>query len=194
MRTIDDLISEGKKFEIKTQPEYATLGGNGMQIHPSYEYVDNGAQYFSWQEICKRFIAANYSKNDKAISNFDDASKIISRQNHLKLISILVALREIPEPCIKNTPNNMEGITINVTQNQQQNQTQSQNFELFMTTIKSYLSSEQFQELQTIINENPKIEEAQPKITEKLKSFGRDVLSNIIANIITSPTIWSGQF
>ena len=88
----------------------------------------------------------------------------------------------------------MEGITINVTQNQQQNQTQSQNFELFMTTIKSCLSSEQFQELQTIINENPKIEEAQPKITEKLKSFGRDVLSNNIANIITSPTIWSGQF
>ena len=32
---------------------------------------------------------------------------------------------------------------------------------------------------------------AKSKILEKLKSFGGDVLSNVLANLITNPAIWS---
>lgn len=196
MITIDDLINEGKNFEIKIQPEYVTMGINGVQEHHSYQYVDNGDQYFLWLEKCKRFLAANFP-NDRVIDDFEKtASNKRGENNHIKLISILEALRDIPVICIKNTPSNMGGATITVNQTQQQNQTQtqSQNFELFMDAIKEHLTLGQFQDLQKIVKENPKKEDAQPKIIEKLKSFGSDVLSNIVANIITSPAIWLGLF
>jgi hypothetical protein len=46
-------------------------------------------------------------------------------------------------------------------------------------------------QLKEIINlsKNSSIETAKSTIIAKLKSFGGDVLSNIVANIITNPTI-----
>ena len=36
------------------------------------------------------------------------------------------------------------------------------------------------------------LQKARPGIIEKLKSFGADVASNIVANLLTNPAIWSG--
>ena len=44
-------------------------------------------------------------------------------------------------------------------------------------------------EIKEILKEVNDISIAKPQVVEKLKSFGGDVLSNIIANIITNPTI-----
>ena len=102
----------------------------------------------------------------------------------------------MPELCEYKETEEMGGQTININQNQHQAQTQSQSqsFELFMDAIKDHLTLGQFQELQKIVKETPNAEEARPKIIDKLKSFGESVLSGILTNIITNPTIWGGLF
>ena len=44
-------------------------------------------------------------------------------------------------------------------------------------------------EIREILKDIKDISIAKPQVIEKLKSFGGDVLSNIIANIITNPAI-----
>ena len=47
-------------------------------------------------------------------------------------------------------------------------------------------------ELKEVLDENKEdAEKARKGIIEKLKSFGSDVASNIVANILTNPVIWN---
>lgn len=195
MINIETLLAEGKSFEIKISEEYITLESGVAVHHSPNEYIDNGDEYIAWLEKCKRFIHANYPQ-DRAIADFEDASTIISKKNLYRLIGILEALKDIQTICVKSTTDAMGGHTININQNQhqQQTQTQSQSFELFMDAIKDHLTLGQFQELQKIAKETPNVEEAKPKIIDKLKSFGEGVLSGILTNIITNPAIWGGLF
>lgn len=72
------------------------------------------------------------------------------------------------------------------------NITQNQSFSLFFDSIKDEITGKQLRELKEIIANEPDLEKAKPKIIAKIKSFGSDICSNIIANIITNPAIWSG--
>ena len=45
--------------------------------------------------------------------------------------------------------------------------------------------------MQIVDVEKGDLEKAKPKLIDKIKSFGENVASNILANIITNPTIWS---
>lgn len=79
---------------------------------------------------------------------------------------------------------------INISLNQTQNQTV--NLNLILEAIKEELTGKQTKELDEILKSNEEPEEKKGKVLEKLKSFGSDVLSNIIANIITNPAIYGG--
>ena len=59
-------------------------------------------------------------------------------------------------------------------------------------TIFDELTGKQVKELQHIAKEEHDPEKAKVKIWEKVKSFGADVLSNIVTNIITNPNVWCG--
>ena len=79
----------------------------------------------------------------------------------------------------------------NMSQTQSQNQTQEIAITIFLESIKYELTGRQIKEIKEIMDQEDDINQAKPKIIEKLKSFGGDVLSNVIANIITNPTIWA---
>jgi hypothetical protein len=52
------------------------------------------------------------------------------------------------------------------------------------------LTGSQLKEIKQVVDETKgDLEKAKPKIINKLKSFGENIASNIIANIITNPTI-----
>ncbi len=196
MITIDELIEEGKSFEIKSTGFTDGFEAGCHVIYSPTKYISNGDQYYEWIAKTKRFLQIHYP-NDIATNDFSRISEQeVSEKNIFALVAILVSLKEIPELCEYKEPEDMSGTTINVHQNQsqQQNQTQSQNFELFMDAIKDHLTLGQFQELQKIVKEAPNAEEARPKIIDKLKSFGESVLSGILTNIITNPAIWGGLF
>lgn len=81
-------------------------------------------------------------------------------------------------------------ITNNLTQSQQQEQSQQLVVEIFMEAIKDELTGKQQKEIKAILEEEMDIVKAKPKLIDKLKGFGENVLSNIVANIITNPKAW----
>lgn len=81
-------------------------------------------------------------------------------------------------------------VTNNLTQSQQQEQSQQLVVEIFMEAIKDELTGKQQKEIKAILEEEKDVEKAKPKLIDKLKSFGENVLSNIVANVITNPKVW----
>lgn len=70
-------------------------------------------------------------------------------------------------------------------------QNQTLNISLFIEAIKDELSGKQIKELKDIESSESDPIKKKEKIITKIKSFGSDILSNIVANILTNPTIWS---
>lgn len=101
--------------------------------------------------------------------------------------------REILEACIndletfgipeKQTPEK-DGINITV------NQHQTVQVKLLTSTLEDYLTGTQMKELKEIMNSDDEPKKKETKIFDKLKGFGKDVASNILANILTNPSIW----
>lgn len=106
-------------------------------------------------------------------------------------MGILKAIKLLPtEPEIKSQiPNPTNNIQIT------NNQTVSQQITLniFLEAIKDELTGKQVKELKEVMKDyESEPELAKTKIIDKIKGFGGDVLSNIVANILTNPTIYSG--
>ena len=83
--------------------------------------------------------------------------------------------------------------TINNSNSQSQSQEQSLAVELFIEAIKDDLTGRQIKELKSVVAEaDNDLQKARPGIIAKLKEFGSDVASNIVANLLTNPMIWGG--
>lgn len=162
-----------------------------------YEFEDY--QFFeTWKNCALRLLSSEYN-GDRCIKDFEDVIKEMKNTKYPsdmdKLLGILIACEEIPKieiPKIEidqnpKEDNNVPIITINNTQNQTQSQEIAIN--IFIEAIKDELSGKQLKEIKDIIKDEGNTNQGKA-ITEKLKSFGEDILSNIVANIITNPVFW----
>lgn len=139
------------------------------------------------------------------INEFDTISKEnLSPGQQKKLLGILEAFALLPTiiPDSRATQitekkgRGREAInvttTINNTNSQAQNQAQTIAVELFLEAIKDDLTGRQIKELKEVVAaSNGDLQKAKPGIIEKLKSFGADITSNVVANLITNPAIWA---
>ena len=83
--------------------------------------------------------------------------------------------------------------TINNTNSQSQSQEQSLAVQLFIEAIKDDLTGRQIKELKAVVEDaDNDLQKARPGILAKVKEFGTDVASNIVANLLTNPMIWGG--
>ena len=116
----------------------------------------------------------------------DNAADKPSPHNHDILLAILKAFRAIPEAIVVQKDHS-DGIVINNANTQ--SQTQKLVVDVFLEAVGDELTGKQLKELKAALKE----EEAGKKgsIIDKLKSFGENTLSNIVANIITNPSIMS---
>lgn len=83
---------------------------------------------------------------------------------------------------------NSKGINIAINQNQSVKQKVSLN--IILDAVHNELTGKQLKELQSIIENDDQPENKKKKVIEKLKSFGTDIATNIIAGILTNPTIY----
>ena len=192
--TIQNLITEQKNRISTLQYHDAML--------PYYDYPDMDL-YYKWLEKAKRFIEINYP-NDKHIGDFEQISKQdIWPNQQAKLLAILEAFAALPiaiphtKPSTKKQDHERGPIqvttNINNSNSQTQNQSQSLAVELFLEAIKDDLTGRQIKELKAVVADaDNDLQKASPGIIEKLKSFGADVASNIVANLLTNPVIWGG--
>ena len=192
--TIQDLIAEQRR-RISTLQYHDTM-------LPYYDYPDMDS-YYNWLEKAKRFIEINYP-DDKHIVDFEQISnRDIWPDQQKKLLAILEAFAVFPIaiPRIKPSPKKQDQergpihvtTNINNSNSQTQNQQQTLAVELFLEAIKDDLTGRQIKELKAVVAEaDNDLQKARPGIIEKLKSFGADIASNIVANLLTNPAIWSG--
>lgn len=133
-------------------------------------------------------IIHSISLSKAGMANIQDS---FSRYHNL-LDTLITEITNLGLPS-KNDIKLGQSFEVNVNQNQNVEQSLNNQISIVLETLKDDLKGKQFKELQDIAKAEPDIEKAKPKIIEKLKSFGESVCSNIIANIITNPTIWQSM-
>lgn len=201
--TLESLIQEQRDRIQQLQYKPNPPGCIGFAY---YYYADNDG-YQKWLATTKRYLGINFP-NDKDVTEFDSISREeISPEQQRILLAILDAFASLPSiiPDTRITEitekkgKGRDAINVTTTinnsnqQSQDQNQGQALAVELFIEAIKDDLTGRQIKELKQIVAEaDNDLQKARPGIIEKLKSFGSDVTSNIIANILTNPIIWGG--
>ena len=169
-----------------------------------YEYPDMEA-YHKWLAKTIRYIEIQYP-NDKHVIEFCEVSKENAYPDQQqKLLAILEAFAVLPTIIPDNRTmlvSEKKGkgkdsinvvTTINNTNSQSQSQEQSLAVQLFIEAIKDDLTGRQIKELKAVVVEaDNDLQKARPGILAKLAEFGKDVASNIVANILTNPMIWNG--
>lgn len=163
-------------------------------------YYSNNQEYEIWLAKTRRYLSTHFA-DDKQALEFESTSKwFMSPDQQNRMIAILKALTLLPTPIPMNRIEAQQqpkqdsmSITINNTNSQYQSQEQSMAVELFIEAIKDDLTGRQIKELKSIVAEaDNDLHKARPNIIAKLKEFGTDVASNIVANILTNPMIWGG--
>ncbi|MBB2951177.1 hypothetical protein [Sphingobacterium sp. JUb56] len=129
-----------------------------------------------------------YYNKENFMGRSTKQAKIICNEI-LENMMVEVANFDVP---IKNNKKVDKSIRITTTNNNTQSQTI--HIDLLKDVIKDSLTGKQYKELVEIVQEYEDIDKAVPKLIDKIKSFGSDVASNVLANIITNPTIFGGLF
>lgn len=84
---------------------------------------------------------------------------------------------------------------LNVNVNQENNQTQTTHVNLVLTSIvdsiKDEITGSQLKELKAILESNSEPEQKKKNFLDKLKSFGSDVASNILASMLINPNVYT---
>lgn len=188
LEELRELIEEQKR-------RLRTLYYHDDDFNPYYYYEESENQaYIRWIARAKRYLDLNFN-GDKYIDDFCKACNEINitLKQQTELLAILEAFEKHPK-IIENikTTNKHSGINIHNSITNTQNQSQSQEIKILLNSLEDELSVRQLKELKQIVDkEKGDLEKAKPKLIEKIKSFSENVASNILANIITNPTIWS---
>lgn len=193
---LDVFIAQGES--IVATIKYVKAPSGVIRTYNVYS-LGNEADYQTWKNKCLRLLELHFKK-DGSLDLFKEAeAKFAKSHNTPKylqdMIGVLKACVEMPAIIEEKTSDvsvASSPVTINV--NQTQTQSQSIAIEIFLESIKDEISGKQFKELKKIVAEEQDSIKARSKIFDKVKSFGEDVLSNIVANIIVNPTIWEGLF
>ena len=184
---LDDLLREGE--ELSSTVIYVPAPSNVIRWYSVYKSSDS-TRYQKWQSSAQRFVK-NFYPSD--VEDIKEACKNVSPNNHSRILGILEAIKLLPEEP-KHHPDIETGSpSISITNNQTNNQQVTLN--IFLDAIKDEITGRDLKVLRDILKDyEVKPEETKEKLIQKIKSFGGDVLSNIVANILTNPSIYSGLF
>lgn len=190
---LETLIQEGNN--IVNSISYVHAPSGVKRMHDVYR-VENETQYQIWKSKSIRLLNINF-KDDIEVNAFIEAAKSFDKSHYtpkyLKgMVGILISCKDIPNNAKGEEKEKQDSHSaVMVTVNQSQTQNQSQEINIFLDSIADELTGKQYKELKAIAHEEPNPEKSKQKIVGKLKSFGGDVLSNILANIVTNPSVWS---
>lgn len=185
--TLEELIEEGNTFEmINIEAHLEPAGYFQLKKVPACSYLDNPDKFSAWIQKSKRFLIQNYPK-DCSIDSFNDiAIDEITQGKIYDLVGVLIALKEIPSICEtkKDVLTNVQNINVS--------QSQNINIDIVLQAIKDELGRNGIEDLKGI--EGDTEEAKKQNLLSKLKGFGESTLSNILANLLTNPTIWTQLF
>jgi hypothetical protein len=106
------------------------------------------------------------------------------------LIGLIENLKKFGMPISNGNINTGISLQINQENNQSQSSSVIINIDLILESLKYGLSGSQIEELKEILESNQESKEKKRTFVEKIKSFGSDVASNILANLLTNPQVY----
>lgn len=192
--TLESLIAEGTG--ILNGISFVPSHSNVTRMFSVYQLADSSI-YERWKNVVIRFLSKNYT-NDILVPDFRNAMEEFEKKHYApssmkKMIGILEAYTVVPSSIAINNSATIPSIVINNSNSQTQNQ--KQNVEVLVKYIEDAFTLSQLREISQIVNaEDGNMENARPKIIEKIKSFGKNLAPSIVANIITNPSVWASVF
>lgn len=194
LQELQKLIEEQEK-RIPYLQKHGPVGNNNLF---TYSYDDKEREYILWLTKTQRLLEILFP-NDKHVNEFIEISNNcdLSPFQQDSLLAILKAFMTFPTIVPTQLEQQKQDmITINNTNANSNTQSQSQEqalaIHLFIEAIKDDLTGRQIKELKEIVAEaDNDLQKARPNIFAKLKEFGIDVISNVLTNVLTNPTIWT---
>jgi hypothetical protein len=165
--------------------------------------VDNSGHFNIWRNTTigtlKRIVPQNITiinqldslRASAPIGNGDYTSSA-KKGAKILLESLIGDLKKFGIEEIRNLTNDKPSLNVNV--NQHNNQTQSTsvtiNIDFLIEILKGELRTSEIDEVKEILESEDEPKEIKRKFIDKIKSFGSDVATNILANILTNPAIY----
>ncbi|WP_412476561.1 hypothetical protein [Flavobacterium sp. TBRC 19031] len=119
-------------------------------------------------------------------------SNICQKQATELIESFISDIQKFGLPHKEKSSEERNTINVSVHQNQSQTQKQTIKLDIIINALQDELSGKQLAELQEVMNEEEtNLEKKQNKILQKLQGFGKDLASNILANILANPALYS---
>jgi hypothetical protein len=189
-----------------TKEETAILAIN-EKISKLSEII-NHTQFENWKRTTSTTLSNIYANDGIRISKFESIMskvRVISGNGErtpeakIEAIEYLSSLiSDIEKFGLPHLISKHDALSINVHQHNEQNQSTqvSINFEYIVEILKGELRTSEIEELKEIIESEMEQKEKKKSFTDKIKSFGTDVSSNILASIFTNAQVYQkfGEF
>jgi hypothetical protein len=117
----------------------------------------------------------NNTSNEELDKNINKQKTLL--RNYIEIIAI------------RKAPKIAKPINFKVNQTSKHSTKININFEVILNSVKDDLTGRQWSEIQEILESNDAPEAKKKGVLEKIRSFGKDVSSNIVAGILTNPDV-----
>jgi len=155
-------------------------------------------EFLGWKMVSIDYLHRILPKNHPAHSTlisiksqgtFVSAAITLSKSLFLGLID---EINDLGIPDFNKEIEENSGVNVAVTNNNHQIQTTtvSISIEILLDVLKGELRASEIEELKEILTAQTDPKVTKHKFIEKLKSFGENVSSNILANLVTNPSVW----
>lgn len=114
-----------------------------------------------------------------------------AKSEAIELLNGLIEdLKNFGFPKPNDSSNNGLNVLVNQHNNQNQTTSISINIDFIIDVLKGELRNSEIEEVKEILESKEEGKEKKKKFIDKIKSFGSDVASNVLANILTNPQVY----
>lgn len=170
----------------------------------SLNLIKTKEEFNNWQNTAVSMLINIYDENDKRVKSIENIKSYefkytrgtdLTTEAKSQAKSILQGLIDDISDfgVLKKNKHSENGVSILVNQNNSQIQstTIQIQLELIIESLNQGLSEVQIQALKEILESNLEPKEKKKSFVNKIKSFGSDVASNILANLLTNPEVYN---
>ena len=159
-------------------------------------------QFYPWKKSMIGTLKRIVPNNEAIIEHLEeiestsmyggDYTKSAKRDSQQILESLIKDIERFGLEELKDNNNDSGVVKVNVHQNNEQTQTTKVQvkIDLIVDVLKGELRASEIEQLKEILESSDEPKEKKKKFMDKIKSFGSDVASNILANILTNPQVY----
>jgi hypothetical protein len=161
-------------------------------------------EFDTWQNMTSVTLTNIYPEKKDVVEKFHsivskqfeykgngDRTPTAKREAQEYLENIIKDLENFGVPVsIKPSEDKSVKLHVNQSSNQTQTTSVSVGIELIFDVIKGELRNSEIEQLKEILDSKEDVKTKKKNFIEKIKSFGSDVSSNILANLLTNPQVY----